>query len=163
MLTQKRLKHLLDYDPVTGVFVWKVRASNSVSVGAVAGCMDTGKYCVIVVDKTLYKAHRLVWLYMTGKMPCGQVDHINGVRNDNRLVNLREASHGENQRNALKRADNTSGYKGVSWHTASGKWRADIKVDGTGSYLGLFARVEDAAAAYAKASARLHKDFGRVA
>jgi len=158
MLTQARLKKLLDYNPLTGVFVWKVQASNRVSVGDVAGCRDAGKYWVIEVDKTLYKAHRLARLYMTGKMPREQVDHINGVRSDNRFTNLREASHKENQHNARKRADNTSGHKGVSWHAASGKWRADIRVDGIG-----FAHVEDAAAAYAEASARLHKSFGRLA
>jgi hypothetical protein len=162
MITQARLKKLLDYDPETGVFVWKVRPNGRVPAGSVAGNYRVDGYNQIGIDGSLYLTHRLVWLYMTGTVPLKEVDHINCKRYDNRFENLREASRGENQRNGLLYANNTSGYKGVSWHKRSGKWYAQIRVDGDAVYLGSFDILGDAAAAYAEASARLHMDFGRL-
>jgi len=162
MITQARLRELLDYDPETGVFVWKVRRSRSAKAGSVAGSRNLEGYINIKIAGSTYKAHRLVWLYAAGKLPRKQIDHINCVRDDNRLVNLREASPNENARNALRRGDNTSGYRGVSWDVKAGKWRAYIFKGGAQTHLGYFDRAEDAAAAYAEASVRFHKDFGRT-
>ena len=162
MITQARLRELLDYDPATGVFTWKV-SRGPARVGSVAGWKETRGHICIEVDGRSYKAHRLAWLYVSGKWPRDQIDHINCVRTDNRIVNLREATSAENAANSLTYRNNTSGFKGVNWHKKTGKWRAYIGVEGRITHLGLFARVEDAAAAYAEASARLHEDFGRVA
>lgn len=161
LLTQARLRRLFNYDPETGVFVRRVRRGNK-RAGSVAGVGDGKGYIRIMVDGTQYRAHRLAWLYVTGKWPRKQIDHVNCVKDDNRFDNLREASNTENSRNAPTRADNTSGHKGVYWHVMSGKWMARITVDRRRVHLGIFAHLEDAAAAYVEASARLHKDFGRV-
>ena len=163
MITQTRLKELLHYDPEMGVFTYRVKTSYRVNVGDVAGC-DNGKgYLQIRLDTVLYKAHRLAWLCVHGSWPRDQIDHINLQRGDNRHVNLREATNSENQRNALRRSDNTSGAKGVHWNKAHRKWQTYIGVNKKRVSLGYFDRLEDAAAAYAEASKRLHKEYGRAA
>jgi len=163
LITQARLKELLDYDPATGVFVWRVGLNNRTPEGSVAGAKNRNSYISIGADGLQYKAHRLAWLYMTGEWPCEQIDHINCVKDDNRFENLREASQGENQRNVTKRASNTSGYKCVWWDKKADKWKTSISLDGVRTFLGYFDRIEDAAAAYAEASTRLHRNFGRAA
>jgi hypothetical protein len=163
MITQERLKELLDYDPATGVFVWKVTPSSSAPAGSVAGCRRRNGYIFIKVDGVQSLAHRLAWLYMTGVGPSDQIDHRNCIRDDNRFENLRASSRSKNQHNKALQKNNTSGIKGVSLCAQTGKWRAAIMADKIFVYLGLFVCIEDAAAAYAEASARLHKDFGRLA
>lgn len=91
-----------------------------------------------------------------------EVDHINGNGLDNRRSNLRIVTHAENMLNARPRADNTSGFKGVSFHRATGKWQSGIRINGKRRGLGLFATPEDAHAAYCAASEALHGQFGRV-
>lgn len=162
MITQTRLKKLLDYNPETGVFVWKVSRGNR-AVGSLAGRMGTAGYIEIMLDGVRHGAHRLAWLYMTGEWPREEVDHINCVRGDARFANLREASRSGNQQNKAVQKNNTSGHKGVTWHAKNRKWLAQITVASTHMYIGTFDVLEDAAAAYAEASARLHKDFGRTA
>ncbi|MCK9994454.1 MAG: hypothetical protein Dbin4_02974, partial [Alphaproteobacteria bacterium] len=98
-LTQSRLKELLHYDPDTGVFTRRVQTSSNARVGDVAGCLHPEGYRHIQIDGKRYAAHRLAWLYMTGEWPTNQLDHLNGVRDDNRWGNLREATHGQNQQN----------------------------------------------------------------
>ena len=161
MITQARLKELLDYDPTTGVFVWKVSRGNR-AARSTAGSKDAHGYICIEVYGRIYKAHRLAWLYVTGKWPEEQIDHTNCNRADNRVVNLREATNAENRANTMLCRSNTSGIKGVNWHKKAGKWRAYIGVGRRAIHLGLFYCREDAAAAYAEASARFHKDFGRT-
>ena len=114
-LTVDRLKQLLSYDPLTGAFVWLVSSSRT-AAGTVAGSPDDAGYLRIGVDGVRYRAHRLAFLYMTGEWPEDQVDHINGVRTDNRWVNLRDVSDGVNKQNRQgPTAANTSGYLGVSY------------------------------------------------
>ena len=163
MITQARLKELLDYDPSTGVFVWKVNRGGTAYAGSVAGRTNTDGYIEISVDGVRHGAHRLAWLYVQNKWPRKEMDHINLAKNDNRIGNLREATRAENTRNIGLPNRNTSGFKGVSLKKATGRWTASIRYNGVQQHLGTFARREDAAAAYVGASARLHKDFGRAA
>ena len=163
MITQARLKELLDYNPETGVFVWKVRRGGIANAGSVAGGVDGKGYVRINVDFLTYKAHRLAWFYVTGKWPRDQIDHTNCTKNDNRFSNLREASNSENKRNTPRYANNTSGTKGDYRIAKTGRWRAIIRVDRVRIHLGVFGTVEEAITAYAEGSARLHRDFGRVA
>ncbi|EMK2710698.1 HNH endonuclease, partial [Pseudomonas aeruginosa] len=99
-LTQERLKELLSYDAATGEFTWMARKGSRALPGAAAGSNDGQGYVRIAIDGCRYRAHRLAWLYCYGKWPAAQVDHLNHRRDDNRLSNLREVSHSENQRNA---------------------------------------------------------------
>ena len=91
-LTAARLRELLQYDPETGVFTRLVKTSNGIKVGDVAGTADARGYILIRVDGWLHLAHRLAWLHMTCEWPKGMIDHINGVRDDNRWSNLRRAA-----------------------------------------------------------------------
>lgn len=157
MITQTRLKELLDYDPETGVFTWRVQTSNYIRIGDVAGMIDVHGYCVIGVDRKLYKAHRLAWVYTYSIIPDKmQIDHINGNTKDNRIDNLRCVTCVVNQQNQRKaRCDNTSGFLGV--HPYGKGWRARIMVNGKDKYLGTFPTPELAHEAYLKAKRELHE------
>lgn len=156
ILTAERLREALHYDHETGVFTWRSRTSNRVKIGDIAGAIDLNGYRLIGVDGRLYKAHRLAWLYVYGRWPVKQIDHINGVCDDNRIENLREATDAENMQNQGIRANNRSGFPGVSWASQRGKWQATIQVNGKTRALGRFAAAEDVYAAYLKAKAEHH-------
>lgn len=158
MITQSRLKELLSYDPETGVFTRIVRTSSNARIGDIAGCLTPYGYRQISIDGKDYLSHRLAWLYMTGAWPTDQMDHINGVRDDNRFVNLHEATDAENQQNRALPSNNTSGFLGVSWHKPTNKWRADIMIAGHQKFLGYFTTPEAAHEAYLAAKA-IHHPF----
>lgn len=151
-LTAERVRELFDLDKGSGMLIWK-------KTGVVGGYVTRDGYRDITVDGRAYRAHRLVWLYVTGDWPVGQIDHINGVRADNRYVNLRDVSQMQNAKNMKRPVSNTSGFKGVSWHKRSGKWQAVIACNKKQNHLGLFLTPEDAYAAYCEAALRLHGEF----
>lgn len=163
MITAGRVRELLHYDQETGVFRWLVTRSRLAKAGSAAGTINKDGYRRIRIDGRDYMAQRLAWLYMTGSWPANKIDHKNGVPGDDRWKNLREASNAQNSQNARRPRDNTSGFKGVCWNKASGKWMAAIRVNGHKIYLGLFTDINEAAAAYAVASKKHHGVFGRVA
>ena len=144
-ITQKELKELLHYGPETGIFVWKVSPTRSVHVGDVAGTIHHLGYREIKIGGRLYRAHRLAWLYVYGKFPDDQIDHINQDPGDNRITNLRDATASKNQRNARMNKANTSGVMGVCWSKSRKKWYAQITVDGKQKYLGSYKNIELAA------------------
>lgn len=145
MITQEILKQRLDYDPATGVFTRKLPLWLQ---GDIAGAKQILGDVHIYVNCKPYKAHRLAWLYMTGAFPEKHIDHINRDRTDNRWCNLREATNQQNSYNSSKRKQNTSGAKGVYWSKTSGKWKAQIKIDGKIKYLGVYPSVAEASKAY---------------
>ena len=156
MIHQDRLQKLLDYDPDTGLFTWLVRTNKRIKIGAAAGSPHNEGYRQIKIDGEKHLAHRLAWLWMTGDWPAHQLDHINGIRDDNRWDNLREATQAENNQNMAMHRDNTSGFMGVCWHRLAGKWMAQIRVAGRSRYLGLFTTPEAAHEAYVAAKSELH-------
>lgn len=162
-LTQAELKRLLHYDPETGVFTWRVRMSDRIRAGQVAGCLSTqGQNILVRVHGKLYQAHRLAWLYVHGRFPPEGLDHINGVRNDNRITNLRLADQSENLQNRRKPpSNNTSGFLGVGFHKRSNRWRAYIKINYKYLHLGTFSCPKKAHQAYVKAKRELHP-FGML-
>ena len=156
-ITVESLRGLLDYDPDTGIFCWRVSRGNRIKVGAAAGTVSSNGYIVIRVDGTRFKAHRLAWLYTHGVMPTHDIDHLNRVRADNRIANLRDVSRSMNLQNQTRpRTDNTSGYRGVSLHKGGKRWKAQIMVNGRKQYIGYFNTAEVAHAAYLAAKLRLH-------
>lgn len=135
-LTQKELKKTLEYDPLTGEFIRLIANGSGDYIGDVAGGL-VHKYIRIMMGGKIYSAHRLAWLYMTGKWPKDQIDHINHIRGDNRWVNLREATSYENQRNRPLLRNNKSGINGIRWD--KNRWVVTVGVDGANIHLGRFA------------------------
>lgn len=124
------LKELLDYDPDTGKFTWKVRRGGIITKGSPAGTVrrnDSNAYISILIDGKGYQAHRLAYYYMEGHWPKGDLDHINGNGLDNRWINLRVVTSSENSRNKKIRTDNSSGIQGVYWHKQICRWIARIR------------------------------------
>ena len=141
---------VLRYEPDTGLFFWK--ATNKI-----AGSKKVDGRIHIVVGGEAYKAHRLAWLFVHGSFPRNQIDHINHICDDNRIVNLRDVTNQENQRNARRSKANVSGVTGVYWHKASQKWLAQIRIDMKDLHLGLFDNKSDAIKA--RTDAELHYGF----
>jgi hypothetical protein len=160
VITQARLKELLSYNPVTGHFIRLVTVGGQ-EVGTVAG-QRTTKAVQIRIDKGLYLAHRLAWLYMTGEWPDLDIDHANCNRRDNRWTNLRLATKSDNCCNTPKRGDNTSGFKGVVWHKSTSKWMASIQRENRRTHLGLFDCPAAAHFVYLLNAASLHGGFART-
>ena len=154
-LTAEYLRSILDYEPETGIFTRKVSTARRVKVGDVAGCPDGRGYLLIQAQSRLYRAHRLAWLYVYGTWPTDQIDHINRIRTDNRIANLRDVSHKQNMQNASKPSNNTSGHPGVSWHKQKSKWQARIAHNYKQIHLGYFTGIEDAITAR-KAAEKLY-------
>lgn len=145
-LTQGELKKILHYNADTGVFTWVDRASGEKTMRQV-GCLNPAGYKLIGVNGRRYMAHRLAFLYMIGRFPLDQTDHINHDRSDNRWINLREASNLENGRNISMKKNNKSGITGVHWNKQANNWRARIMVNGKTINIGSFENKKDAAAA----------------
>ena len=161
MITQQRLKEVLRYRPDTGVFTWKKRTSNRIKVGDTAGTRS--RYVFINVDGKKYRAHRLAWLYVHGRFPAKEIDHINHNGLDNRLINLRECDHPENHRNESIPKNNKSGTIGVFWDKSRNKWLSNIRVHDKTIYLGYFTNKADAIAARQAANIKynFHPNHGR--
>lgn len=157
-LNQERLKNLLDYNPDSGIFTWRIGRSGTKGTGSVAGNKDNG-YIHIVIDGKKYRAHRLAWMFVYGKIPESDIDHINGVKDNNRIKNLREATKSENHHNSKLAKNNISGVKGVCWNKARSKWQAQIKINRKSKYLGLFEDINEADIAVKEARLKFHKQF----
>ena len=140
-LTQARLLEVLSYNSETGLFTRRITRKKW-KAGELAGGYSDDGYVVIRVDGTLHRAHHLVWLYMFGCFPAHEIDHINGIRDDNRLENLRDVQRKTNCKNSFMRRDNTSGTTGITYEV--GKYRARITVNGKCVHLGRFTTKEDA-------------------
>lgn len=165
-LTAEAVRSLLEYDPESGVFVWKTRPGcrtfNARFAGEQAGKLGAnGRY--IQIHGVKYAAHRLAWLYVTGGWPSGEVDHKNLRNDENWFDNLREATPSQNCANKRAYSTNRSGFKGVSVCSSTGRWKAQICVNGKVTYLGLFDDVRAAAEAYAAAADKHFGEFARAA
>ena len=161
-LTHARLTQLFHYDPNTGLFTRLVNRCSRTKVGEIAGTLSAQGYLRIKIDRRDYNCHRLAWLYMTNEWPKDQIDHINGIRADNRFCNLRDATTAENSRNGLLSKNNKSGFKGVCFDKDIQKWRAAIWLERKPKYLGVFATPEEAAEAYDRAAISMHGRFART-
>ena len=156
----EELQEVLSYDPKTGVIIWKVKPNRSVAAGAIAGTTSGKGYRMIRLGKHRFMAHRLAWLFETREDPGAYtIDHINRNKDDNRIENLRLATHQQQRGNQPMCATNTSGFKGVFWNKQRKKWLAQIRINRKQKYLGLFATKEEAAEAYQKAAASHYGEF----
>jgi hypothetical protein len=159
-LSAERLRELMDYDSESGIFTRKVQLCNRHKVGDRAdfqvGSGSAKGYCRVTVDGRQYMAHRLAWLHVYGAWPSLDIDHINGIRFDNRIENLRNVTPGVNLENIRNpRVDNKSGFLGV--HSHYGRWRARLVVGRRSIHVGCFDTPEEAHEEYLKAKRKLHK------
>lgn len=166
-------KDNLRYDPDTG-HLWWIKENDSSrkrNFDCPAGFNSAGYLMVNITIKgrvtSTIRLHRVAWFLYYGVWPKGQLDHINNIRNDNRIVNLREASASENGGNSTKALKykgkpTSSKYKGVSWHKRDCMWRSQIFVNGKTIYLGPYHNEEEAALAYNKAALEHFGEFAKI-
>lgn len=162
--TAERIRELLDYNPLTGVFLWKHRRNgplkwNTKWVGKVAGSPRGNGYQAIGIDGVKHNAQTLAWVYVTGEWPDRFVDHKNLDKLDYRFENLRLASFGENSANAGIRNDNKSGFRGVHFVKSRNVWHARLNKDRKGYHLGAFNSAEEASRAYAYKAKELYGEY----
>ena len=168
MLTQKELKEILHYDPDTGVFTWLVDTDRYLCKGKIAGYVQSFKhtkteYRMIHISGKPYGAHRLVWIYLYGKLPNNEIDHIDGDGLNNAISNLRDVSKGINQKNRKLNSNNSSGYVGIWFVKKTKKWVAELKDKGKKHHIGTFANKQDAIDARKEAEKKygFHENHGR--
>ena len=157
MLTQERLKELFDYNPETGLLSNRITRNSRALKGREAGCINERGYRQVWVDGTKYYEHRVIWCLVTGQRPVN-IDHWNGIRSDNRWVNLREADRSQTCWNAEGKGV-LSAPRGVNRRGDRPKWRAQISARGRSYHLGDFDTIDEAQQAYRDAAKRLHGEF----
>lgn len=156
-VTQALLRELYNYDRETGEFTFKVRRGRMLP-GARAGKIDNHGYRILSICKYFYKASRLAWLYEYGAFPENAIDHINQIRSDDRIANLRDVSNQMNSFNlGVARKNNKSGHVGVHLNARSKRYYANIQCRGKNIFLGVFLDIKDAAAAYTEAKTKYHR------
>lgn len=163
------LKSILEYNSNTGEFIWKINKGNKAEINSTAGYLWidkkrlNNKYYKIKINGKIYRLHRIAYYYITGIDPKEkEIDHINGNSLDNRFNNLRLATNIENAKNKKIPSNNTSGFKGVSWHKASNKWRVKITVNNVPIELGSYKNKLYAALVYIRASKKYFRQWSRT-
>ena len=183
LLTPQELRKLLICDAKRGTLIWRVRPLKyfaSTGYGGAKGArarwnaqhlgepalntLSVQGYRVGAIFGRMYRSHRVIWAMHCGEWPEEQIDHINGIRDDNRIDNLRAVCGFDNMRNQKRHENNTSGFTGVSWDEASQKWFVQIRANGRSKYLGIFEELSDAVAARKAANIKygFHENHGRT-
>lgn len=161
-LAPEYVREILDYDPITGLLRWKKSLARRIKVGDVAGSSQLKGRIKLGIANKDYMAHRLIWVWMTGKWPASEVDHIDMDCANNRWNNLREATPAQNHQNKKRMSNNTSGYKGVHFDKRRRIWISYIKVAKKRISLGDFNSAEEAYAAYCYAAKKHFGTFARL-
>lgn len=161
LITAEEARQLFHYNPETGDLTWKV-SRGRIASGRIVRTRHNHGYYSVRINRGQYLVHRVIWLIVHGRWPTEHIDHANGVRTDNRLCNLREATRSENQWNQAISRRNKSGFKGVFWAKHANKWEARVEVSGKRQYLGRYDTREEAHAAYCKAAKELHGEFANT-
>jgi len=162
MITHQFLLENFHYDATTGVMI-RLKAMGAGKAGGTVGSSHNMGYLRVMLFRKSYLLHRFIWFYMYGKWPDRGIDHINGIKTDNRLCNLREASQSQNMANRGPQQNNRSGYKGVYWCSTNQKWVARVQVRRKVHSLGYFRNLEDAVEAYRVGAAQLLGEYARAA
>ena len=170
MLTQEYLRKIFDYDSETGILTWKYRTDIDYKgwnarfaykeAGAIVSPGGKPRRQTYVNYKG-YLNSRLIWLWCHGEPIPKQIDHKDTNTLNDRIDNLRAATHTTNKWNTGIRKNNTSGIKGVSWQSQRSKWQARIDVDGKTIHLGLFETIEEATTTRRNAAEKYHGEYVR--
>ena len=158
MITQELVKEFFIYE--NGNLYWKINRTGKAKQGTKAGCLLGKGYRSCKIQGQQFLVHRIIFLYHHGYLP-KFIDHINGVKDDNRVENLREATLSQNNSNSKIRSNNTSGIKGVSWDKKSKKWLVYINLHYQRKYIGRYNTIEEAEKAIKIKREELHKEFAR--
>ena len=160
MITRDLVLEYFDYNKDTGELVWKKSSGQRSRTGEAVGSIESRGYLTVGLFGKRYKVHRIIWIHQYGYEPI-QIDHINQIKTDNRLNNLREVTHDVNHKNRPIQINNSSGYSGV--HKKKNRWIARIKVNQDRKYLGSFETFEDAVIAKKEAEVKygFHKNHGK--
>ena len=157
-ITQQRLHELFKY--CDGKLFWKVRQAACIYIGDEAGSVNKKGYRRVMIKNKSYAMHRLIFMMHYGYLP-KQVDHIDRNKLNNRIENLRPATHGQNRQNATISKNNTSGVKGINWQKRDNKWQARVMLNKKSYQIGYFETLEEAKKAVEKARQQLHGEFAR--
>lgn len=160
--SQVFLNELFRYEPETVFLSWKVSKASAARIGGKVGCINENGYLRVTIDYVSYTVHRIIYKMTHGVDPI-HIDHINGVRDDNRIENLRSVTVSENSRNQKKSKANTSGHTGVYRCRRSNKWYTQITINFKTKTLGYFHDKQDAIKARKQAEIKygFHKNHGR--
>lgn len=154
-VTADVVRSILNYDPLTGEFTWKVDRPRR-KAGDKAGCPHSRGYWQIMIGRRPYLCHRLAWLYVQGEWPSSEIDHCDGDKTNNAISNIRLCTRSQN----LANRPTSIGLKGASFSNEKRKWRAQITVEGECRHIGYFENEEAAHRAYCVAA---EKSFGAFA
>lgn len=157
-LTVAYVRERFAYCPETGVLTWKTTPYPS-KLGKPVGSLGSHGYLVVNLLGSPQLLHRIAWAIVHGEFPRDRLDHINRVRTDNRVSNLRACTHAQNLANSGLRRDNTSGRKGIFWDAKKKLWRAAITIEGKQRWLGRRKDPDKAAALYADAALKHYGAF----
>lgn len=170
------VREFLSYDPITGALKWKTRARKWFPSDR--GCnawnahyankpaftaLDNHGYRKGLIFRKTYQAHRIAFTIFHGRQPAEYIDHINGDKADNRIINLREVTLSENSKNQKRSSTNTSGFQGVHWNTNMRKWQVYIRSQNVRHHLGFFVSLDAAVEArkFAERKFGFHENHGR--
>ncbi|MDH0157327.1 HNH endonuclease [Stutzerimonas stutzeri] len=156
LISHEKLVEIMHYSPETGVFTRRKKVNQ---MPTEAGSTDKQGYRRIHLLGKVYRAHRLAWFYLTGEWPSAEIDHINGDRSDNRISNLRQCTHQQNNHNQPIRRNNRSGVKGVHWDRRLQKWHAQVCLNFKVHHVGHFDDLSEAALAVMDQRKKLHGEF----
>lgn len=169
------IRKMISCDPESGVLLWVERSAEDMPCVKARKCWNSrfaGRpainaphnqgYLAGSINYRKFLAHRVAWAMYHGEWPEEQIDHVNGVKTDNRICNLRKASHSENMRNMKPHSDALSSLKGVCFDKSRGLWMSRIRHGRMEHYLGRFTTEQEAHAAYCQAAKKYHGEFART-
>ena len=147
----------------SGILTWIVKPCRNIEAFTIAGTLRDDGYIGVFIDGKYHFAHRIIWEMHNGSIPEGMVvDHIDRIRNNNLIENLRICTFQENHFNRGKQSNNKSGFKGVSWHKQKQKWVAQIKLDGKNKFLGFFTCPEKAYLKYCETAIERYGEYANL-
>lgn len=158
MPSKELILERVSYDPDTGIFLRKMKTNRNQVIGEQVGTLSSEGYLIIQIEKVKYYAHRLAYFLLTGEQPVS-VDHVNGLRTDNRAVNLRAATRCQNVYNMKKTIRNRSGHKNIHWNNRSQKWDVHMHANKKSHWGGCYSSIEDAVEASNALRIKLHGEF----